>query len=123
MRQKLLDFLISREETFNIHYIPTNNFTRNATRSNCAKLNSLYLNGKRRARKLVKTSLINENQLAIEVERKLKNILKARRQTRKRKLKRQQHEEKQQKTTTASGIDRTGSDDDDDDEPLDLTIK
>ncbi|CAF2754633.1 unnamed protein product [Rotaria sp. Silwood2] len=68
-------------------------------------------------------SLINENQLAIEVERKLKNILKARRQTRKRKLKRQQHEEKQQKTTTASGIDRTGSDDDDDDEPLDLTIK
>jgi hypothetical protein len=44
--------------------------------------------------------------LAIEVETKLKNILKARRQTRKRKLKRQ-------KTTTASGIDRTGSDDDD----------
>ncbi|CAF1446100.1 unnamed protein product [Rotaria sp. Silwood1] len=68
-------------------------------------------------------SLINEDQLAIEVERKLKNILRARRQTRKCKLKRQQHEEKRQKTTTASGIDRTGSDDDDDDEPLDLTTK
>jgi hypothetical protein len=32
----------------------THNFTRNATRSNCAKLNSLYLNAERPSRKLLK---------------------------------------------------------------------
>ncbi|CAF1512461.1 unnamed protein product [Rotaria sp. Silwood1] len=50
---------VSNHVNLSIEYEPlrrvTHNFTRNATRSNCTKLNSLYLNGKRRASKLVKT--------------------------------------------------------------------
>ncbi|CAF4999338.1 unnamed protein product, partial [Rotaria sp. Silwood1] len=44
---------VSNHVNLSIEYEPlrrvTHNFTRNVTRSSCTKLNSLYLNGKRRA--------------------------------------------------------------------------